>query len=244
MYIQSTSTSKERQYRRPLFSACLTLFCSMAIQVLVLSACQGQATRENQAQKRPATVGGAFENREFVYYGIPRIMSAVDTSPGWTQNGQKIRVAGTIYLADGKTPAPDVLLYYYQTNTAGRYEHRPGEARSMPPNDKGQTHGYIRGWVKTDARGRYTIYTVRPGTYPTRDEPAHIHATIKEPNEINEYYIDDFVFDDDLLLTSEKRRKMEKRCGSGILSLAQKEGLLTGERNIILGLNIPGYLVK
>lgn len=111
----------------------------------------------------------------------------------------------------------------------------------MPPNKLGQTHGYIRGWVKTDTEGKYYIYTVRPGTYPTNDEPAHIHITVKEPNDIKEYYIDDFVFDDDKLLTSSKRQKMENRCGSGILRLVQKGDLQIGERNLILGLNIPDF---
>jgi len=134
-----------------------------------------------------------------------------------------------------------VLLYYYQTNAAGRYVHKPEEKRSMPPNNLGQTHGYIRGWVKTGADGKYAIYTIRPGVYPTNDEPAHVHITVKEPNDINEYYIDDFVFDDDKLLNSARRQKLENRSGSGNLRLVQKEGLYIGERNIILGLNIPNY---
>ncbi|MBC8107137.1 MAG: hypothetical protein H7Z14_11150 [Anaerolineae bacterium] len=110
----------------------------------------------------------------------------------------------------------------------------------MAPNTLGQTHGYIRGWVRTGPDGRYAIKTVRPGTYPSNDEPAHVHATIKEPGR-DEYYIDDFVFDDDTLLTTQKRLRMENRCGSGVLRLVRKDGVLVGERNIILGRNIPGH---
>jgi len=146
-----------------------------------------------------------------------------------------------VYQLDGKTPAPDVLLYYYQTNTAGRYVHKPEEPRSMAPNELGQTHGYIRGWVKTDAAGKYFIYTVRPGIYPTRDAPAHVHFTVKEPNDIKEYYIDDVIFDDDTLLNASARSKLENRCGSGILRLTRKGEIYIGERNLILGLNIPNY---
>jgi protocatechuate 3,4-dioxygenase beta subunit len=153
-------------------------------------------------------------------------------------------LTGIVFQNDGKTPAPNVLLYYYHTNTEGKYVHKPKEKRSMPPNKLGQTHGYIRGWIKTDAEGKYSIYTVRPGTYPTRDEPDHVHITVKEPNNINEYYIDDFVFDDDKLLTTAKRKKLENRCGSGVLRMVQKGKLLIGERNIILGLNIPHYPIK
>lgn len=210
------------------------------IQLCIVLGCNGQSKQRN----KPTHVGGAFENREFTYYGIPKVVSATDTSAGWNQNGQKMLLTGTVYQSDGKTPAPDVLLYYYHTNTAGKYLHRQEEKRSMPPNDLGQTHGYIRGWVKTDQQGKYSIYTVRPGTYPTRDEPDHIHITVKEPNDLNEYYIDDFVFDDDELLTSNKRKALENRGGSGVLRMVQQGNLQVGERDIILGLNIPNYPKK
>lgn len=205
-----------------------------------LKSCSGQTNEKNQTQP----VGGSFENSEFTYYGIPKNISPTDTSAGWNQKGQKILLTGIVYQQDGKTVAPNVLLYYYHTNTEGRYIHKPEEKRSMAPNNLGQTHGYIRGWVKTDKAGKYFIYTVRPGIYPTHDEPAHVHITVKEPNDIKEYYIDDFVFDDDKLLTSSKRQKLENRCGSGILRMVQKGDLLIGERNLILGLHIPDYPAK
>ena len=99
-------------------------------------------------------------------------------------------------------------------------------------------HGYIRGWVKTDADGKYTFYTFRPVAYPNGREPEHIHITVKEPNK-NEYYIDAFMFEDDPLLTSSARRSLPNRGGSGIVLPTVKKGILTVERDIILGLNIP-----
>lgn len=221
----------------------IVLFSSFLV---LLTSCRGQtnASKQQQSSEKKDTtkqVGGKFENPEFTYYGIPKTISAIDTSAGWALQGQKILLTGTVYMPDGKTPAPHVLIYYYQTNTEGRYVHKPEQPRSMPPNELGQTHGYIRGWVKTNTQGQYFIYTVRPGTYPTRDAPAHMHVTIKEPNDINEYYIDDFVFDDDPLLTSLVRKKMENRCGSGVLRMVQQGDLQIGERNMILGQNIPAY---
>lgn len=206
--------------------------------------CNGQTKENNKTTYQSQSVGGTFENSAFTYYGIPRTVSSFDTSAGWKLKAQKLLLTGIVYQINGKTPAPDVLLYYYQTNPDGKYLHKADENRSMPPNEVGQTHGYIRGWVKTDKEGKYYIYTVRPGVYPTNDEPAHIHVTVKEPNDIKEYYIDDFVFDDDKILTSAKRRKMENRSGSGVLRLVQKGDLQIGERNIILGLNIPNYPKK
>lgn len=197
-----------------------------------------------QTSEKPKKVGGAFENNEFIYSGIPENINSTDTSLGWEQGGQKILLTGTVYMLDGKTPAKDVLLYYYHTNTEGRYIHKPEEKISMPPNDKGQTHGHLRGWVKTDSEGKYFIYTIRPGIYPTNDQYAHIHITVKEPNELSEYYIDDFVFEDDPLLTSTIIEKMENRCGNGILTLTENENMYVGNRDLILGLNIPDYPPK
>jgi protocatechuate 3,4-dioxygenase, beta subunit len=174
-------------------------------------------------------------------YGKPAHISSIDTSPGWKQPGVQMMVTGTIFKNDGRTPAPGVELYYYHTNVNGRYLHKAEEARSLPPNEQGQTHGYIRGWVLTDSLGRYTFYTVRPGVYPNRDEPAHIHFTIKDPFANMAYYIDDLVFDDDKLLTTQKKNRMENRGGRGILRMIQKDGLQMGEHNIVLGLNIPAY---
>lgn len=212
----------------------LRTICCLSI-VWMLNSCNAQ---------QPATdtpVGGAFENSEYTFLGMPKEIHAVDTSAGWKEDGQQLMITGVVYQPDGQTPAADVLLYYYQTNTAGRYVHRPEEPRSMPPNELGQTHGYIRGWVKTDRQGRYTIYTVRPAPYPTGDEPAHIHLTVKEPRNIPEYYLDDFVFDDDKILNSARRHRLENRGGSGILHLVQQNNLWIGQRNIILGLNIPDH---
>ena len=208
----------------------------ISLCLLILQSCNGQ---NNSGTQKP--IGGSFENRDFIYYGIPEIINSTDTSQGWKLKGEKLLLTGTVYKSDGKTVAPNVLLYYYHTNSNGIYPVDEREERNMPKNSKGQSHGFIRGWVKTDERGRYNIYTIRPGVYPTHDEPAHIHINVKEPNELNEYYIDDFVFDDDKILNSSKRQNLKNRAGSGILRLVKKQNLLIGERDIILGLNIPGY---
>ncbi len=223
------------------FTSTLRTSAALFLLCITWNACTGQVKRPADADPSTRSVGGPFENSAFTYYGIPKFISATDTSPGWAQEGEKLLLTGTVLQPDGRTPAPDVLLYYYHTNTQGRYPTDAMQPRNMPPNELGQTHGFMRGWVRTDSSGRYAIHTVRPGTYPTRDEPAHIHATIKEPNDINDYYIDDFVFDDDPILTAKRRQKLEKRCGSGVLRLVKKGDLLVGERDIILGLNIPGH---
>lgn len=200
---------------------------------IVLS-CNGQTSTQNLANTQSKTVGGPFENGEIFYVGMPKEINAVDTSAGWFEQGQKLLITGTIYKNDGKTPAPNVVLYYYQTDTKGNYTSRPSLDK------KAALHGYLRGWVKTDANGKYSIYTIRPAPYPDLSMPAHIHPTIKEPN-MNEYYIDEFIFDDDKMLTTKYRKALENRGGSGVLRLYTKGDLQIAEHDIVLGLNIPNY---
>ncbi len=199
--------------------------------------CNAQTRDANNPSEENGSrvIGGPFENAEFMYIGMPDKINSIDTSAGWTQQGQKLLITGTIYKLDGKTPAPNVILYYYHTDVNGYYANREGLDQRVA------RHGYIRGWVKSDENGKYTIYTVRPAPYPNEDMPAHIHPAIKEPNIDKEYYIDEFVFDDDKLLTGEKRRAMENRGGSGILRVLISGDLQIAEHNIILGLNIPNY---
>ncbi|MBX9785247.1 MAG: hypothetical protein K2X48_18330 [Chitinophagaceae bacterium] len=220
------------------------LFLFLILIVSNTVGCNSQNKKAQKSENVDNTIGGSLENREFMYNGIAKVISNTDTSTAWSLHGQKLLLTGTVYQSDGTTPASGVLIYYYQTNTDGRYIHKPEEKRSMTPNNLGQTHGYIRGWVKTDTTGKYSIYTVRPGPYPDGTELAHIHLTVKEPNNIPEYYIDDIVFDDDELMTTKKRIKMENRAGTGVVRLIEKEHLSIGERNIYLGLNIPNYPQK
>lgn len=194
-----------------------------------------------KAQNQEVVVGGPFENRDFIFDGIPEQIMSVDTSDFWYEDSNRILISGIVYGPDGETPMPGVIIYYYQTDSKGVYVHRDDIEDSMVPNSLGQTHGWIRGWMQTDSSGRYQLYTSRPGTYPSRAEPAHIHLTIKEPNNLSPYYIDDIVFDDDALLNSEKRRSLSNRAGSGIVRLFSKDNLTIGERDIILGLNIPDH---
>ncbi|MGI8495210.1 MAG: intradiol ring-cleavage dioxygenase [Pyrinomonadaceae bacterium] len=207
---------------------------------LTVGACSGQ-TAQNQNQRTASTnqnkiVGGGCDGCELMFVGMPKEIESVDYSPGWTEKGQKLLVAGIVYKLDGQTPAPNVIIYYWQTDSNGYYSPKP------EMDERAKRHGHIRGWVKSDENGKYSIYTIRPAPYPNRDIPAHIHLSIKEPNIANEYYIDEFVFDDDkLLIPAVKKNPSENRGGSGVLRVLLKDDLQIAEHNIILGLNIPNY---
>jgi protocatechuate 3,4-dioxygenase beta subunit len=207
---------------------------------LSLVGCQRQSPADAVPAKQPAQVkstvlvGGGCDGCELMFVGIPENIKAVDTSAAWREEGQKLLVKGTVFKKDGTTPAPGVILYYWHTDNEGYYSPRPGMDK------RAERHGHIRGWLKTGADGKYALYTIRPAPYPNEDMPAHMHPSIKEPG-LNEYYIDEFVFDDDPLLTPAKRKALENRGGSGIMKVTIANGMQVAERDIILGRNIPDY---
>jgi protocatechuate 3,4-dioxygenase, beta subunit len=200
--------------------------------LLLAGSCNGQ-TQQQAAAPADRQVGGPCEGCEALYEWGDKTLLPVDTLPGFEGVGSRLMLTGTIYQPDGQTPAEGVILYIYHTDQQGRYPTNGGE------QGWARRHGYLRGWIKTGPDGRYTFYTLRPGTYPSRSEPAHIHATLKPPG-YSEYYIDDFLFDDDPLLTR-ARRERTPRGSSGILKPRKVGGIWQAERDIILGHNIPGY---
>lgn len=202
------------------------------------TSCKGQTNTISQTKvfaKKKKLVGGGCDGCELMYVGMPKNITARDTSAGWTEKGQKLLITGTVYKLGGKIPAPNVIIYYWQTDNNGYYSPKAGM------DERAKRHGHIRGWVKTDENGNYSIYTIRPSPYPNRDAPAHIHIAIKEPNIDDEYYIDSFVFSDDRLLTRKKREQFKNRGGSGILRVLIDGAMQIAEHNIVLGLNIPNY---
>ncbi|NOT75052.1 MAG: intradiol ring-cleavage dioxygenase [Cyclobacteriaceae bacterium] len=181
-------------------------------------------------------VGGGCDGCELMFDGIPKTINSADTTLAWKNSHKKLIVSGIIYQPDGKTPARDVILYYYHTNAKGVYASGKNQIFA-------KRHGELRGWVKTGTSGEYKIFTIEPAPYPNEKNPAHIHMTVKE-SKLNEYYIDDLFFDEDPLLTTALRNKNENRGGSGVMIIGEKNGVHYAERNITLGLHIPNYPVQ
>lgn len=202
--------------------------------VLILSgiACLSINTGCSQSHQDKKLPGGC-EDCELMLEGMPATVSWKTSIAPPDEPGEHLIIRGTIFRHDGKTPAPDVILYVYHTDNRGLYS--PGQNQYH-----GKRHGHLRGWVKTNALGQYEFKTIRPASYPNSRNPQHIHPIIKEPG-IEMYWIDDFLFSDDPLLQKEKPNRLS-RGGSGIISVSRNNaGVWVGKRDIVLGKNIEGY---
>jgi protocatechuate 3,4-dioxygenase beta subunit len=206
----------------------LTLICIQA-----LAACS-----QSPAARDTAHVGGACEGCEAIYENtIPfEKLNWLLWLPDWNEKGRRLAVNGVVYKADGKTPAPGVVMYFYHTDQTGKYTPKTNATGWA------KRHGYIRGWLRTNEKGEYKFFTLKPAAYPGNSIPAHIHVIVKEPG-LNAYYIDDFLFDDDPLLTASVRKKQPQRGGNGILKTKDVGNMLKASRDIYLGQHIPNYPV-
>jgi protocatechuate 3,4-dioxygenase, beta subunit len=184
-------------------------------------------------QAQEPIVGRPCEGCEAVFEGLPSSLAATARLAPAGEPGDPMTLTGQVLGADGR-PRAGVIVYAYQTNAAGVYP--PSSLRT----GAAARHGALRGWALSGADGRYTFETIRPGTYPTRDAPAHIHMHVIERG-CATYYIDDVMFEDDPLLTPAVRRTQTMRGGPGIVAATRVNGRWMATRDIHLGRNIPGH---
>lgn len=212
-------------------------FILLAVFTTLLS-CNGQTDNKiakQNSNKTKAIIGGGCDGCEIMYVGMPEKILAEHTSAGWTEGKQKLILTGKVFQLDGRTPASEVIIYYWHTDDIGLYS-----SNNQTPK-KAKEHGKLRGWVKSDKNGNYTIKTSRPAAYPNDNIPQHIHLSIKEPDIANEYYADLYFDDDPLYLNHKKRYGKLDRAGTELLRIVLDGNIQIAEHNIILGLNIPNY---
>jgi len=189
----------------------------------------------SQNEFTPELVGGPCEGCEAVFEYSNQTLTPIDTFQDFYEAGTKLKLTGTIYLNDGTTPAKDIMLYIYHTNQDGVYPTKGDETGWA------KRHGYLRGWIKTGSDGMYTFYTSKPGTYPSRSAPTHIHPVILEPDG-KYYWIEEYLFEGDPLLSDDDTVKSSPRGGDNfILNLKKGDGIFVGERDVIWGKNVPDY---
>ena len=139
--------------------------------------------------------------------------------------GEPIEISGVVYQSDGKTIAPNTLIYLYHTDFEGIYG-RAGDAHG---------HGKYRGWMLTDKDGKYSFRTIKPAPYPVNRFAAHIHMTVTTAK-AREDWVDSILFEGDRLISPQERAQAGRRGGfNPILSFEKgSDGILRATRNIQL----------
>lgn len=214
------------------------IICKAIFLCLLFISCNGQTIDKPQTSNNENVVGGGCEGCELMYIGMPKSISSESVSDGWTEGKQKLILTGKVYQLDGKTPAPDAIIYYWHTDDKGLYSSKATTPKEV------KEHGNLRGWVKADKNGNYSIKTSRPAHYPDEEMAAHIHLSIKEPNIKNEYFADLYFDDDPKYIPHKKKYGKIDRAGTELLRVLLKDDTQIAEHNIILGLNIPNYPKK
>lgn len=181
------------------------------------------------ARAQEPVIGGPCEGCELVFAGMPAEIGPTARIAPEGEPGEAMRIEGVVRTPDGR-PAAGVVVYAYHTDAGGVY---PRAATR---------HGRLRGWSRTGADGRYLFTTIRPGPYPGRSTPEHVHMHVVEPGRAT-YWIDDIVFTDDALLTPERRREMSRgRGGPGVATPRREpDGAWVVRRDIVLGREVPGW---
>lgn len=180
-------------------------------------------------------VGLPCDGCEAVFDGRPdTIASRVRIAPP-DEPGEALTLIGHVRDKTGRAQA-GVIVYAYHTDHHGIYPQSTASA-----GEAARRHGRLRAWAQTNAQGEFRFDTIRPGSYPLRDTPEHIHMHVIEPGRFS-YYIDDVVFTDDPKLTSAYIRDHDTgRGGSGIASPQRWDGVWQVRRDITLGRRIPGH---
>ena len=214
---------------------CLAPF-ALAIAICGYTPIAAHAQARTGARVREPIIGGPCEGCEGVFEGLPATLSSVTRIASPQEPGEPLIIDGTVRDRRG-SPAAGILVYAYHTDSSGVY--RPLDPA---PGDAARRHGQLRGWARTDSLGHYRFITIRPGYYPQRDAPQHVHMHVIEPGCCT-YYIASIHFDDDPLLSAATRREDEAgRGGSGLTHPVRgADGVWHVRRDIQLGAGVPGY---
>lgn len=107
--------------------------------------------------------------------------------------GRPLTIHGRVVLPDGRTAVANAVVFAWQTDDTGLYDVRGSAPHSWR----------LRGWARTDGKGRFTFHTIRPGAYPGGREAPHVHFSVETRG--RRY------FPDDLRLSPDDGRKRRER---------------------------------
>jgi protocatechuate 3,4-dioxygenase, beta subunit len=190
-----------------------------------LSLAAGGAAVAQQVKARPDLYNG--EGADQLLARVPKQLVWRSRIPNPSERGEPMLLQGRTLSWQTGEPVAGVIVHAYHTNSVGVYEWSGGK------QDAGRQI-IMQGWAKTGADGRYAFDTVKPGIYPSRDSPTHVHMNVIEPGR-RPYWIDEVVFEGEYGVTSAYRAAQGERGGSGTVRLTREaSGTLQATRDIRL----------
>jgi protocatechuate 3,4-dioxygenase, beta subunit len=196
-------------------------FLALAPLALSLNSCSRVSALDQGGEKPsyPSTLSGGAPCGSCI---APANLSAKTAIPPDKEPGEPLDISGIIYQPDGVTPAAGIVLFVYHTDVTGYYNEQDDAS-----------HPRLKGWMKTGADGRYEFRTIKPGAYPHRSTPAHIHAHLYGPD-YSERSIDDYWFEGDPRITpKELSNKRDQGSTPVIVPLKHdSDGVWRGVRDI------------
>lgn len=203
-------------------------FGLMGLASPMLFGCDTQLNAQRREDDlRPQLLNNAIKDTGVSWCGardLPEKVSSNAILATSSDKGERLMIGGTVYAADGKTVAPNALIYLYHTDIYGIYR-RDGEHR----------HGRYRAWLLTDDKGRYSFETIRPASYPDTTIAAHVHMTVTTVKQ-KEDWIDSILFEGDKFISRSEQLNAGKKGGfQPIITLTRRsDGKFYGVRDIQL----------
>jgi len=160
--------------------------------------------------------------------------------PGYCQNqsgtvtivakdepGKKLIVKGRVQLPDGE-PVAGAQIWVFQTDVEGYYK------KSESGGDLGWREARISKVFTAGPNGEFQIHTIRPGGYPGRALPEHIHFRIST-SEIEEQEHTIF-FADDKRVTDSFKSRIQRDDRLYLVDLKTDDDYLVGKFNLVFDL--------
>ena len=207
----------DRQLIRRLLT--IAAFPTLALGALSLSACSRVHALDQAKPSYPSTLSGGAPCGSCVAPAHPSWRTVI---PPRKEPGEPLDISGTIYQSDGVTPAQGIVLFVYHTDVTGYYNEQDDAS-----------HPRLKGWMKTGADGRYEFRTIKPGAYPHRSTPAHIHAHLYGPD-YSERSIDDYWFEGDPRINPKELSHVREQGGTPAIVVLKRgsDGVWRGVRDI------------
>lgn len=139
------------------------------------------------------------------------------------ERGTRLIVNGQVFDESGTKPVPGVTVYAYHTDAKGYYNRWLG---SEPR---------LHATLTTNAEGRFELRTIRPGSYPGRRDPAHIHLQAWGAG-YPKQWLEELQFADDPKVTKERlaQSRAAGRFGPIVTTKADGAGTLHATYNVRL----------